>query len=107
MKPKASSTRTVRFRRPLGAPRLRPAQAARNEMPLVPLRRPQGPVEEPIDEPSATNTDTRLGLTAEPAAPKYAPTGKALWLAMLVILLLPLVVPVLLETRMVLSLPGG
>ena len=104
MKP---STRTVRFRRPLGAPRLRPAQTARIEMSRVLRRRPQGPVEEPIDEPSATNADTRLGLTAEPAAPKYAPTGKALWLAMLVILLLPLVVPVLLETRMVLSLPGG
>ena len=106
IKPKASSTRTVRLRRPLGAPRQRPAQTARIKLPLVLRRRPQGPVEEPIDEPSA-NADTRLGLTAEPAAPKYPPTGKALWLAVLVILLLPLVVPGLLQTRMVLFLPGG
>ena len=70
-------------------------------------RRPQGPFKKPIDKPSATNADTHLGLTAKPAALKVAPTCKAFWMTMLVVLLFPLLVPELLKTDLIPFLHGG
>ena len=106
MKPKASSTQTVRFRR---ARSIAPAISTDGDQINAGIlrRRPQGA--NIIDKPSTRTTDTRKEGLKEPAPPTNAPSGKTLpvWMTVLFIIMLPLVAPELLMTVVIPFLQGG